>query len=89
LDNASIHHGGNIEDLCAEMGVRIVYLPPYSPDFNPIEKAFAVIKDRLRRSQILPTAADAEEEMEMIYTTALTVITPGLVVNLYHGSIYP
>lgn len=53
MDNAPIHHRGEIEDLCELFGVRLLYLAPYSPDFNPIEKAFFVIKSRLRRIKAL------------------------------------
>jgi len=44
MDNARIHHGPQIPELCAQFGVRIKYLPPYSPDLNPIEEAFSKIK---------------------------------------------
>jgi len=49
LDNASFHHGGRIESLVEEKGCRLIYLPAYSPDFNPIEKGFSVLKSSLRR----------------------------------------
>ena len=63
LDNAKIHHGPEVLELCAEFGklhfivsysililalsfagVCVKYLPPYSPDLNPIEDAFSKIK---------------------------------------------
>lgn len=49
MDNARIHHGEDVEDLCSKYGVRLEYLPPYSPDLNPIEEAFSKIKSHLRR----------------------------------------
>jgi transposase len=52
LDNAKIHHGGELQELADHFGVRIEYLPPYSPDFNPIEEAFSKIKHFLRRHQV-------------------------------------
>jgi DDE superfamily endonuclease len=36
MDNASFHHTERIEQMCRDAGVKLVYLPPYSPDFNPI-----------------------------------------------------
>lgn len=51
LDNAKIHHGGELQELADRVGVRIQYLPPYSPDFNLIEEAFSKIKHFLRRHQ--------------------------------------
>jgi hypothetical protein len=44
MDNASFHHSGRIKALCANAGVKLLYLPPYSPDFNPIEEFFAELK---------------------------------------------
>lgn len=49
LDNASIHKGGKIAKLVADAGCRLMYLPPYSPDFNPIELAWAYVKRLIRR----------------------------------------
>lgn len=44
MDNASFHHSESIAQMCAEAGVKLVYLPPYSPDLNPIEEFFAEFK---------------------------------------------
>src|ERR1700690_1799510 len=44
LDNTQIHHGDEILELADRFGVRIEYLPPYSPDLNPIEESFWRIK---------------------------------------------
>lgn len=49
LDNASIHKGNEIEALVARYNTRIFYLPAYSPDFNPIEKAWLVLKRKVRQ----------------------------------------
>ena len=44
MDNASIHHNLGLEEALVAYGVRIEYLPPYSPDFNPIEMTFHTLK---------------------------------------------
>ena len=49
LDNARIHHGGRIEEIVTAAGCSVLYLPPYSPDFNPIELAWSWIKHSVRR----------------------------------------
>lgn len=52
MDNASIHRNLN-EDVTAALRIkdmRIEYLPPYSPDFNPIENTFHVLKDWIKRN---------------------------------------
>jgi transposase len=49
LDNASIHHSEEIVNLIKSTGAEIVYLPPYSPDLNPIELMFGAYKKRMKR----------------------------------------
>jgi transposase len=49
LDNARIHHGGDIEQIVSEAGCSLLYLPAYSPDFSPIELAWGWIKGFVRR----------------------------------------
>lgn len=49
MDNLGAHRPARIRKLLEEAGCELLYLPPYSPDFNPIEEAFAKIKATLRR----------------------------------------
>ena len=51
LDNASFHKGGRIRDLVEEAGCELLYLPPYSPDLNPIEQCWGWVKARVRRGR--------------------------------------
>ena len=45
LDNASIHHVQEISDIIEdEAGARLLFLPPYSPDLNPLEEVFSKVK---------------------------------------------
>lgn len=48
MDNASIHKDPSIVELVESRGMRVEFLPAYSPDFNPIEEAFSVIKAHIR-----------------------------------------
>ncbi|CRG92909.1 hypothetical protein PISL3812_09987 [Talaromyces islandicus] len=50
MDNASFHHSDRINEMCLRKGVKLVYLPPYSPDLNPIEEFFAELKAFIRRN---------------------------------------
>jgi transposase len=50
LDNLSAHKGDEVRKLIEGAGCRLLFLPAYSPDFNPIELAFAKVKERLRRT---------------------------------------
>lgn len=49
IDNASFHHSRRIRRMCEAVGVRILFLPPYSPDFNPIEEYFAELKRFIKK----------------------------------------
>jgi transposase len=50
MDNASFHHTDRIRQICTGAGVKLIYLPPYSPDLNPIEEFFAELKAFIKRN---------------------------------------
>lgn len=50
LDNLSSHKTAGIAQAIAAQGAQLLYLPPYSPDLNPIEQAFAKLKAKLRQA---------------------------------------
>jgi transposase len=50
MDNLSSHKGQRVRELIEAKGASLRYLPPYSPDFNPIENAFAKLKALLRKA---------------------------------------
>jgi transposase len=50
LDNLSAHKVAGVRELIEAAGASLVYLPPYSPDLNPIEQAFAKLKALLRKA---------------------------------------
>ena len=51
MDNLPAHKGDEVAELIAAAGAQLRFLPPYSPDFNPIEQAFAKLKAHLRKAQ--------------------------------------
>jgi transposase len=51
MDNLTAHKGERVRDLIESRGCKLLYLPPYSPDFNPIEEAFAKLKGLLRKAE--------------------------------------
>ena len=50
MDNLSSHKGPAVRTRIEAAGARLLFLPPYSPDFNPIENAFAKLKALLRKA---------------------------------------
>ncbi len=51
MDNLTAHKGERVRELIEGRECELLYLPPYSPDFNPIEEAFAKIKGVLRKAE--------------------------------------
>ena len=60
LDNRSVHKADGLEQVVKKYGARRLYLPPYSPGFNPVELAFSKLKTWLRTAQA--RTRDALEE---------------------------
>jgi len=50
MDNASVHKVDGVEEAIEARGAILFYLPPYSPDFNPIEQLFSKLKAMLRKT---------------------------------------
>lgn len=78
MDNLSSHKGPRVRELIEAVGARLLYLPPYSPDFNPIEKAFAKLKALLRKA--------AERTVEGLWTAIgrfLDAFTPTECANYF------
>ena len=51
LDNLNAHKGERVRELVRARGCELLFLPPYSPDFSPVEEAFSKVKARLRREK--------------------------------------
>jgi transposase len=68
VDNATFHHGGRIAALIEAAGCTIVYLPPYSPDLNRIEKCWAWLKSRIRK--LLRDSANLRAAMDLVLQQA-------------------
>jgi len=69
LDNASIHHSERVTTTCREKGVIMAFLPPYAPDFNPIEIAFHELKEWMRRHR--ETGYQYSENFDMFIRLAM------------------
>ena len=51
MDNLSAHKGGKVKEIIEGRGCELLYLPPYSPDLNPIEQVFSKVKWLLRKAE--------------------------------------
>ncbi len=70
MDNLSAHKGEEVRELIEGQGCEVLFLPPYSPDLNPIEEAFSKIKGLLRTAQ-----ARTKEALIEAMGTAISVVT--------------
>jgi transposase len=70
MDNLSAHKGQRVRELIEGKGCELIYLPPYSPDFNPIEQAFSKLKSYLREA-----CARSQQTLMEIIGQALCTIT--------------
>jgi len=83
MDNLSSHKRPKVAALIEAAGARLLYLPPYSPDFNPIEKLFAKFKALLRKA--------AERTVEGLWKTigrTLDCFTPRECANYFEAAGY-
>ena len=78
LDNLAVHKQAALRRLIHAASCRILFLPSYSPDFNPIELAFAEIKAYLRR-----VAARTRDLLEVEIGRAIELVTPQHAVNYF------
>lgn len=53
MDNAPIHQSKQIEEEIIKRNYRCIYLPPYSPELNPIEQFWSVVKSKIKRNNLL------------------------------------
>lgn len=70
MDNLSAHKGEKVRELIEARGCELLYLPPYSPDLNPIEEAFSKIKGLLRKA-----AARTREALIEALGTAISAVS--------------
>ncbi len=70
VDNLGVHKGEKVRQLIESRAARVVFLPAYSPDFNPIEEAFSKIKAILKKK-----AARAREALIEAIGRALEAVT--------------
>ena len=79
MDNLGAHRPKRVRELIEQRGCELLYLPAYSPDYNPIEEAFAKIKNLLRKA-----SARSKEALVEAKAVALSVISgkmPGASLN--------
>jgi transposase len=83
-DNLRAHHSPAVRAAIEACGARFLPLPPYSPDFNPIEEAFSKVKRSLRRAQ-----ARTDDDLRTATWDAFATITPNDAAGWFTHCGYP
>ncbi len=78
MDNLPAHKVAGVRSSIENAGAKLMYLPPYSPDFNPIETAFSQIKAFLKK-----TAARTKQKLDAAIAAAIDVVSPQNAVNYF------
>lgn len=71
MDNMRSHHAKAVKELLEQEGIRYIYLPPYSPDLNPIEKLWSKVKSLLRKYKVR-----SADELPLAIERAFAAISP-------------
>ena len=79
MDNLGAHKVDGVRELIEQTGASLCYLPPYSPDFNPIEKCWAQMKQKLRALKARSVVA-----LQQALSEALATLTPQNAANYFH-----
>jgi transposase len=78
MDNLPAHKVGGVRAAIEARGAELLYLPPYSPDLNPIENAFAKLKAHVRKA-----AARTVDTLEIAVANALRQFEPNECINFF------
>lgn len=84
MDNLSPHKAGGVREAIEAVGATLRYLPPYSPDLNPIEHMWSKVKGTLRS-----IGARTVDALRDAIGTALETVTPGDCRGFFRGCGYP
>ncbi len=74
MDNCSVHHVTGVTSVIREMGSLVHYLPPYSPDYNPIEMLFNKVKSSWS-IRLIEQELSATMDIETTFLAAFSTIT--------------
>lgn len=83
MDNLSSHKGPKVREMLEAAGATLLFLPPYSPDFNPIEMAFAKLKALLRKA-----AERTEHSLWNAIGTIVDLFSPDECANYFKAAGY-
>lgn len=79
LDNSSVHHSKLVIEALSECNIKYLFLPPYSPDFNPIELLWSWMKSYLKKEK-----ARTHDKLENAIHSILSTLSNDIIYNWFH-----
>ena len=71
LDGSGYHRSNEVKNFCKENNITVHFLPPYSPNLNPIERLWKVMNERTRNNQFFASAKEFKEKKLDIFLVIL------------------
>lgn len=78
LDGAGYHRAKDLKDKAVELNIKLHYLPPYSPNLNPIERLWKVMNEHVRNNQYFSNAKEFRDKIDDFFQNTLPKIGSGL-----------
>jgi transposase len=78
LDGAAYHRSNIVKDKAKELNIKLHYLPPYSPNLNPIERLWKVMNEHVRNNKYFSTAQEFREQIDHFFKSKLPEIGDSL-----------
>jgi transposase len=74
LDGAGYHRAAKFKNRATELGIQLHYLPPYSPNLNPIERLWKVMNEKVRNNQFFHNAKEFRQQINLFFKEILPEI---------------
>lgn len=78
LDQAGYHRCCEVVNAAAKLNIKLLYLPAYSPNLNPIERLWKVMNEHVRNNRFFRTAADFRQSIDNFFQNTLPDIAASL-----------
>ena len=88
LDNAKIHMYQLLVEAVENKGGLVIFLPPYSPQLNPIETGFSLLKRWIQKNANMAYGYEPEKVLDIAFKELRNTKTEGLMINLFSHSGY-
>lgn len=86
MDNLPVHRTSDVEEKCKELDITRIFNKSYSPDFNPIESVFSIVKNAYKRARLSNECRELDYDMGELINDAFERVTETKVRNCVNKS---